>query len=348
MTGQDQQPVNQVIVRNLLRAAPACHALWVNPGTGEGWQTAVSAGIAVKLLCQQYGPYRFHQRAGADAEFAAFPDEGAHEPPWIILNLPRQKALLRMMLDWAASALPKEGVLWLAGEKRAGIKSAGRHLKAFFATVVKLDNARHCSLYEVRRPLPKAAFEPLEYRRTWPLDCAGTRLEVCSYPGVFAHGRLDAGSERLLAALGPEKLGGDVLDFGAGAGVVGAFLARRNPAANITFLDSSALALRSCAETAAANGLDARVLASDGLSEVRGRYDVIVSNPPIHAGVRTETTLSQRLLAGVHEHLRPGGRLLLVANVHLPYENWLRQRFSAYRVISADDSYKVLSATRSR
>ncbi len=345
MSRREQQGTDQIIVRNLLRQPAGQRALWINPGRDTGWQTAAAAGLELRFLCQEFGPYRLQRQAGADAAFADFPEKSEAPQPWVILNLPRQKALLEMMLDCAASMLGADGVLWLAGETRAGIKSAERRLATRFGAVAKLDNARHCRLYEARGPAPGARFEAGHYRQDWTLEHGGCRLEVRSWPGVFAHGRLDAGSACLLSALAGENLAGEVLDFGAGAGVVGACIARRKPGTRVTLLDSNALALRSCAETLAANRLSATLLASDGLSEVRDRYDVIVSNPPIHAGVRTDNTLGQQLLADVCGRLSPGGRLILVANIHLPYEGWLRQRFSDYEILAADGAYKVISAT---
>ena len=137
---------------------------------------------------------------------------------------------------------------------------------------------------------------------------------------------------------------GDVLDFGCGAGVIGACIGTLNQKVNLTCLDSNALALKSCEETLAANGLDGTVIASDGLSEVQHSYDMIISNPPIHAGVKTDTHMSMRLLDSVHKHIKPGGSLILVANRHLPYEKWLSQNFMHLVELAANQHFKVLTA----
>ena len=42
----------------------------------------------------------------------------------------------------------------------------------------------------------------------------------------------------------------------------------------------------------------------------------------------------------------PGGRLLLVANRHLPYEATLAQAFSGQRVLAEAGGFKVIEATR--
>ncbi|MDX2416453.1 MAG: class I SAM-dependent methyltransferase [Xanthomonadales bacterium] len=338
--------VSQIIERNLHRRRTAGSTLWVNPEQDDCWQTVNAHCTSLKLFSQNYGSYAFLKSTGANIEFSDFPQTDKQKYDWIIVNLPRQKALLTMMLDCAAALLAKDGVLWLVGENKAGIKSADRHLKLHFGQIRKLDNARHCSLYEADTRLNQKPFKPLTYRQQWPLSCAGPDITVLSYPGVFAHGRLDDGTSLLLEALASIELSGDVLDFACGAGLIGACIAARNPDTCITLLDANALALRACKETLEANHLDGSVLASDGLSEVKGRYDLVVSNPPIHAGVKTDNRLGMRLLDSVQEHIRPGGALMMVANVHLPYEKWLAKRFKRFSELNANENYKVIIAKK--
>jgi len=338
--------VSQIITRNLGHFRTSGPALWINPEKDDSWRSLREHCGSLKLSCQDFGACTFLRSTGADAEFAPFPACGDQPFDWIILNLPRQKALLAMMLDCAASLLGADGVLWLAGENRAGIKSAQRLLGQHFERVAKLDNARHCGLFEAGVPLRRAVFDPLRYREQWRLDVADHPLNICSYPGVFAHGRLDEGTALLLGTLADMQLRGDVLDFACGAGVIGAFIAARHAGTRVTLLDSSALALRACEETLAANGVQGTLLAADGLEDVDGSFDLVVSNPPIHAGVATDNRLGMRLLDTVHQRLRTGGRLVLVANRHLPYENWLAVRFGSHGQLAANENFKVLAAKK--
>jgi 16S rRNA (guanine1207-N2)-methyltransferase len=336
--------VSQIIEKNLHRREACGAGLWINPGRDDSWRKVNAICTSLKLLSQDYGTYAFLQQTGADVEFAAFPQTNEANYNWIILSLPRQKALLGMLLDCAAGLLAEGGVLWLAGENKAGIKSADKILKLHFGQLRKLDNARHCSLFEVSEALDQQPFDALAYRHEWPLDCNNCEINITSYPGVFAHGRLDAGTALLLDALAGMDLEGDVLDFACGAGIVGACIAASLPQTRVTLLDNNALALRACEETLAANHLQGTVLGSDGLSELKGSFDLVVSNPPIHAGVKTDNRLGMALLESVHDHVKPGGMLILVANIHLPYENWLLLKFRRCHELVADNGYKVLLA----
>lgn len=338
--------ISQIIERNLHRRESCGSGLWINPEKDDCWHKATASCPTLKLFSQDYGTYTFLQQSGADIEFSAFPHVGDAKYQWIILNLPRQKALLRMMLECAATLLAADGIVWLAGENKAGIKSADKLLKSYFGQVRKLDNARHCTLYEAGKPLSQQVFDHLAYREIWPLACKPVPIRVISYPGVFAHGRTDAGTALLLDTLAETRIEGSVLDFACGAGVIGACIAAGHEHTDLALLDSNALALKACEETLATNQLTGSVLASDGLSELRESFDLIVSNPPIHAGVKTDSRLGMRLLDSVHNHINPGGMLMIVANAHLPYEKWLSQRFRHCSERAANDSYKVLLAKK--
>lgn len=338
--------VSQIIEKNLHRRETCVSGLWINPEKDDLWRKAKTNCASLKLICQEFGAYRFHQQTGAEVEFSAFPEINKDKYKWIILNLPRQKALLEMMLDCAASLLAEDGVLWLAGENKAGIKSADKLLKLHFGQVRKLDNARHCTLYEAGKALTASPFNPNLYRQEWQLTCKPAEIMITSYPGVFAHGRLDAGTALLLETLATLNPEGDVLDFACGTGLIGACISANHPHASVTLLDSSALALRACEETLAANRLAGSVLASDGLTEVENSFDFIISNPPIHAGIKTDSRLSLQLLESAHDHIRHGGMLILVANIHLPYENWLSQKFKQCTELIANTHYKVIAAIK--
>ena len=338
--------VSQIIERNLERRKTGGSVLWINPERDDCWRSVEPVCSSLKLFSQEYGSYAFLRDAGANTEFGAFPQADKNKYDWVIINLPRQKALLDMLLDCAATLLAREGVVWLAGENKAGIKSANKRLKSHFGQIRKLDNARHCSLFEAGTRLNQEVFDPSNYRDQWDLNCNNSGLTVVSYPGVFAHGRLDNGTALLIDALAKLQVKGDVLDFACGAGVIGACVAAHHANSRVTLLDTSALALKACTETLVANRLKGHVLASDGLSEIKDVFDTVISNPPIHAGARTDNQLGLRLLESVHEYIKPGGKLILVANIHLPYENWLSARFKRSGELAANDNYKVIVATR--
>ncbi|MFO6137796.1 methyltransferase, partial [Pseudomonas aeruginosa] len=66
----------------------------------------------------------------------------------------------------------------------------------------------------------------------------------------------------------------------------------------LTLCDVSARAVEASRATLAANGLAGDVFASNVFSEVNGRFDMIISNPPFHDGLQTSHEAAQALIRG--------------------------------------------------
>ncbi|AXA65325.1 MULTISPECIES: methyltransferase [Pseudomonas] len=261
-----------------------------------------------------------------------------------VLFLPKSREATDFLLTALTRCLPAEGSLFLVGEKKAGIERAARQLGAF-GKASKLDSARHCQLWVVHGPRTSADPQPDAWLQRQPLDRAGVNLEILSLPGVFSHGRLDVGTALLLDQLDglPE---GAVLDFGCGAGVVGAALARRYASSTLHLLDVDAFAVASSRQTLAANGLSGTVISGDGIAAAPTGLAAIVSNPPFHSGVKTDYRTTETLLAEAVRHLKPGGELRLVANSFLRYPPLIEAAFGNCRTLAERDGFKVYSARR--
>ncbi len=113
-------------------------------------------------------------------------------------------------------------------------------------------------------------------------------------------------------------------------------------------VDADVEAVRSAARSAHANGVaHFRALASDVASAVIDeRFDVVVTNPPFHVGKATDLDVPLRFIEDASRVLAPGGRLYLVANRTLPYEQAIHRRFGNIANLHDGPRFKVLSATR--
>jgi 16S rRNA (guanine1207-N2)-methyltransferase len=77
------------------------------------------------------------------------------------------------------------------------------------------------------------------------------------------------------------------------------------------------------------------------------RYDVIVSNPPFHAqGSMDRPDIGRAFIVAAAEALKPGGRLWMVANRHLPYESVLDARFGTVRIVTQSQGFKIIEAIK--
>ena len=335
---------SQLLLRNRDALPRTPTEIW-NPRPDGLFRELLSDRGPIVFSSDRYSVCHSLRSAGADVHFEAWTPP-QRQPDNIILVLPREKERLDMRLHEAATRLQEGGKLFLVGENRAGIKSSPRLVARHFDNVVKRDSARHCSLFEATGPSTGDSFQAGAYERRWTFGFQQRTLEVSTLPGVFAHGRLDAGTELLLSSLPKARPSGRILDFACGAGVIGlAILATSKPAqVDVTLLDDSALALESARRSLELNGLQARVLPSDGLSEVTGRFDWIVTNPPFHQGVKNDLDVARAFFRRAGTFLTEKGRILVVFNRHLPYESWLRESFNNVECLARNRVFSVMSA----
>ncbi len=281
------------------------------------------------------------RRFGGRCSFGVAPVPGEFDAA--VLFLPKSRELTDYLLQTLAARLNGRP-LYLVGEKRAGVERAARQL-AGFGRARKLDSARHCQLWQVTVEQAPAAPELDALGHHFTLELADGPLQVISLPGVFSHGRLDVGSALLLEHL-DDIPSGRVLDFGCGAGILGATLKRRYPQSDLLLLDVDAFAVESSRRTLAANGLEAEVIAGDGIDAAPRHLAAIVSNPPFHQGVHTSYRASEALIERAAEHLVSGGELRLVANAFLRYPPLVEQHLGPCHTLAERDGFRIYRAVR--
>lgn len=258
------------------------------------------------------------------------------------LRIPRTKDELEMTLHGAVAALEPGGVLLAYGANDEGARSAPGRIEPLVGEVVTVHRMRRCRVLRAVRPAETPGLRPRleEWRRTTTLSLAGEERSWVSYPGIFAHGRLDPGTELLLDHLPTVATDATVLDFGCGSGPLGAALRIRSPSARIDLLDADAVALRAAEE----NVDGGRILLGASLEAAGGPYDAIFSNPPYHAGKAQSTGVAEALIRDAPARLTGDGILGLVVQRRLGMEERLRRAFRRVDRPAADRTYAVFVA----
>lgn len=124
--------------------------------------------------------------------------------------------------------------------------------------------------------------------------------------GVFNKKGLDFGTRVLLENLDISNKN-SFLDVGCGCGPIGLFLLLSGKE-NVDMVDVNNRAINLTKIGLKKNRVKANVYNSDIYSNVNGKYDMIITNPPIHAG----KAKIYEIVRGSIEHLTDNGELWLV------------------------------------
>lgn len=261
----------------------------------------------------------------------------------ILMYWPKAKAEAQMLLEMALARLGNETEIVVVGENRSGVKSIEKMFSGY-GPINKYDSARRCSFYwGVCHSAPEQ-FTLQNWFKTYDVELNGLKLIVKSLPGVFSHGEFDGGSQLLLNNLPP--LSGKVLDFGCGAGIIGAFMGLNNQNLELNLCDINAFAIESSKQTLLANGLTGNVFASDVYSDIDQNFDFIISNPPFHAGLDTSYSATETLLSEAPRHLARDGQLVIVANSFLKYPPIIEKQFGHCHTLDKNRKFAIYHATK--
>ncbi|MDC0662118.1 class I SAM-dependent methyltransferase [Marinobacter sp. SS21] len=304
------------------------------------------------VVTEHYGVYRSLPAAGPWSPlFGYFDDSNPYgNADTVVVFMPKAKAELGLRLRLAGALLAPSGRLVLVGEKREGVASAVKQLQSLADSTAKVDSARHCQVWLAERMVSQAPLTVADWLTWHSVEVAGVSVEVAGLPGIFSDGRLDEGTRLLLQSLADEPVAGPVLDFACGAGVIGSWLHQwatpRGLAFTVDGIDVQAQAVACAWQSYQRAGAQGQIEPGDGLAGAGRQYATLVTNPPFHRGVRTDTSMTERFLAEAARHLQSGGELRLVANSFLPYERLIRQFVGPCRILAQDNRFTVYSAKR--
>ena len=290
--------------------------------------------------------------SNAQALWQPYPTDARPEFPLIAMQLPKGRQLARRWLAEAHARLSPGGTLYLAGANALGVRPLLADAAQLFGDYSLLDFKKGSRLARFRAltspsQLPEWLYEKGIAPNSWfsyPLHMGGHNLDVYTLPGVFSYQHLDPATALLLPHLGALH-GQDVLDFGCGAGMIGLAAALAG-AARVDFTDVDLAALACTRQNLTTAGISqARLYAGDGLEPVQAeQYDLIAVNPPFHAGKPVDLQVTTQFIHDCQARLKPGGRLLLVANRFLPYPALLQASFAHVERLEETGQYILYRA----
>lgn len=295
---------------------------------------------AALVLVQGFRPH-FNSLAAAGLTVTPRPPEGPFDGALVLAG--RHRGQNEARIAEAVARVSPGGTIVVGGSADTGIASLRKRVERLAGLDGYLPKY-HGAAFWFARPADAAplvaALEPAP-------GLADGRFVAA--PGMFSHDRVDAGS-RLLAEHLPAAAKGAAADFGAGWGYLSVALAERTSGlktidlyeADYESLEAAKHNLASLPEAPAA-----AFFWQDLVGEpVEKRYDLIVMNPPFHQGRAADPAIGQAMIVSAASALKPGGRVFMVQNRGLPYDQILRARFSRVEEVARDAAFRVVVAQR--
>ncbi|MGL4488700.1 MAG: class I SAM-dependent methyltransferase [Rhizobiaceae bacterium] len=263
--------------------------------------------------------------------------QGSFDGALILLS--RHRGATRSYLNQALESVKEGGMIVFAGAKNDGIATAAKEVATHFELLGNLSK-HHAKVFWFSNK-GKARFELAA-----PVLVDG-RFATAS--GMFSSDHIDPGSAFLMEHL-PKDMKGRIADFCAGWGYLSVELANHCSAVkSVALYEADYASLEAGKLNMAHNNAD--VTASfhwqDLISEkASGDYDTIIMNPPFHQGRAADPAIGNAIIRNAHNALHRGGKLYLVANRTLPYEQTLASSFFKSGELARNTSYKVLWAQK--
>ncbi len=256
-----------------------------------------------------------------------------------LILVSRHRGETRSFLNQALASVKEGGTIAFAGSKNDGIASVAKEVAGNFQLIGNMSK-HHAKVYWFENNSGAHFGEAA----TTLID---DRFETAS--GMFSSDHIDPGSAFLMEHL-PKDLKGRIADFCAGWGYLAAQTALSCPA-----VKSIALYEADHASLEAAKSNMARLAPETSTSfhwhdlvgeKASGDFDTIIMNPPFHQGRAADPAIGNAIIRNAHNALHRGGKLYLVANRALPYEQTLDDMFFKSGELARNAYYKVLWATK--
>ena len=281
----------------------------------------------------------------------------------VLIALPKNMIEARFLLARGLAALKAGGTLVAAADNKAGGTRIVKLLAEFgLENVQDLSKNKARVVWGIKRTA-EAHNDDLEKGRLQQGPHG-----FWSQPGMFGWDKIDKGSALLARAL-PADLKGRGADFGCGYGYLARHVLQHCQGVKaLTCIDADARAVAACRLNLTTNincvpresgdlaeeqipafaGKTLEFLWADLTRSVAGlgNLDFIVMNPPFHEGKKTDIDIGLDFIKNAHAALHRGGRLWMVANAHLPYEEALRQVFFRNDHIAEEGGFKVFCAVK--
>ncbi|MGF7009050.1 class I SAM-dependent methyltransferase [Aminobacter sp. BE322] len=308
-------------------------------GAEPGFRLPDGFGAGLKLV-QGFRP-QFLSLQGSGHDVAPRAEGEGYDLALVLAG--RHRGLNELRIADAIERTGEGGLIAVAGGKDDGIASLRKRIGGLVDIVDHLPKYHGAAFWFRRDEAAVAAAAAL--RADNPETLVDGRFRAA--PGMFSFDRVDTGSRLLVEHL-PADIKGAVADFCAGWGYVAAeVFARTKELKALDLFEADYEALEAARANVPAGSVEPGFFWRDLAREpVERRYDVVVMNPPFHQDRDADPEIGQRMIRAASAALKPGGRLFMVANRHLPYQPVLAGAFAWHQELAVENGFRVWTARR--
>lgn len=273
----------------------------------------------------------------------------------VLMQLPKSNRMLCHQLTCLRHSLPK-GTPLIAVNKAKDIHSSTLKLveEYFGKPKTSLAVKKHRLVF-ANSAEPEASFKDQATETKWSVD--DYNMQLTNLANVYSGEKLDLGGRFMLEQIPSDPSVQEIIDLGCGNGVLSIHAARQNPQANLTCVDESFMAVESAKQNLHQNLnkthskeklAQFQFIANNALDGfAKQSADLILCNPPFHQGNTITDHIAWQMFSDAKKCLKDNGKLLVVGNKHLKYDQKLKRLFGKQvSLIAQNNKFVIFEAIK--
>ncbi|PIK13654.1 MAG: 50S rRNA methyltransferase [Halobacteriovorax sp. JY17] len=260
----------------------------------------------------------------------------------IIIKLPKSLSFLEDILIELSNSI-KTGTPFI-------FSGMIKHMSpGHFDMIEKYIGETTTSLAKKKARLIFASFskEPTENPYPISLEIPQWEKPLQNESNLFSREKLDIGTRFFLENI-PSGDFKKILDLGCANGLVGLVAKKKNPSSTIYFADESYMAIKSAKSNYKNSFEDSAQYFWTNCYEDKDlpEVDLVLCNPPFHQGTTIGDFIAWQMFNDSKKKLLSGGKIIVIGNGHLRYDQKLTKIFGNCKVINQNKKFVVLESIR--
>ena len=256
----------------------------------------------------------------------------------------KQKEETLYLIACSLASLNEGGSIYIGAANDAGGNRLKKMLERFGVEGIESHSKNKCKIF---RGLKGAVDnDEIETHVKSGEICSILDGAFQSQIGIYGWNKADQGSQLLCEYL-PNDLHGLGADFGCGYGFLSRHILDTNPKVKkLCLIDADRRSVDLARTNTAGHAPKTHPVWDDltAPNHLPKNLDFVIMNPPFHSGKNTDSSIGVSFIKHAHQALKRYGRLYLVANTHLPYEQHISKLFHKYEVLAQKNGFKVICA----